>query len=221
MAFILGHILVPLMKIFCPGMWGCRKTHLVIFNFFSECRLFLTLFYLRNCDRIEVVFLHLLNDFVFDLKSVLHSTHVGWVWYPIYYDFGCLVPNNLSNCCCLVFRLPFFLIYPVPMSIFLLFDLFLFIVWTLRDIVCCEGKRRDHEIDTVQTAEAQYVEVVPVVNVDAEVYDCGEIGEVSEVITNTEAHYLGYVLEVIADPDHSLQSSFVRPAVVVNEAYNV
>ena len=217
-------------------MWGCRKTHLVIFNFFSECRLFLTLFYLRNCDRIEVVFLHLLNDFVFDLKSVLHSTHVGCGWYPSYCDkIGCSVPRNLADCGFALFQnLPIFLIYPVFMSYILL--LCLIYIIPFKCVECCEGKRRDHEIDTVQTieaqyvgvvpvvnvdAEAQYVGLVPVVNVDAEAYDGGEIGEISEVNTNAEAHYLGDVLEVIADPDYSLQSSFVSPAVVELEAYNV
>ena len=220
MAFILAYILLPVMKIFCPGMWGCRKTHLVIFNFFSECRLFLTLFYLRNCDRIEVVFLHLLNDFVFDLKSVLHSTHVGCDWYPIYFQkkIECPVPRDPSECwgmfvISLVLSLPAFLIFPIIISFVVLLILIVFIA--SKCLACCEGKRRDHEIDTVQTIEAQYVGVVPVVNVDAEVYDGGEIGEISEVNTNAEA------LEVIADVDHSLQSSFVRPAVVELQAYNV
>ena len=58
-------------------------------------------------------------------------------------------------------------------------------------------------------------------NVDAEACYGIEIGEVSEVNMNAEAYYFGNALEVIEDEDHSLQSSFVRPAVVELEAYNV
>jgi hypothetical protein len=102
---------------------------------------------------------------------------------------------------------------PVLTSLILLICLLFAIVDAIMIcLVCCKCIRRDDENGTVQ---------VPVVYVDAEAHYVGEIGVIPEVNANADAFYLVDVLEVIADVDYSLQSSFVRPAVVANEAGNV
>ena len=109
--------------------------------------------------------------------------------------------------------IPYLLAFPILTCLLLFLHLlFAFVDTVMICAVCCKCIPPDHENVTVQ---------VPVVYVDAEAHYVGEIGEIPEVNANAYAFYLVDVLEVIEDVDYSLQSSFVRPAVVENEACNI
>ena len=182
----------------------------------------------------EEMFLHLLTYFILDLQSVHHSTYVGCGCddHASYYDFCCRgiprSPRYFFDFIAMVLFIPYFLIYPVIISVVILLILVLYLFLTLLTacLVYWKCKRRDHENGTVQAIEAQYVGEVSVVNVDAEANYVGGVavvnvdaeanyvGEVSVVNVDAEAHYVGDVVEVIADVDHSLQSSYICQAVV-------
>ena len=174
----------------------------------------------------EEVFLHLLPYYILDLQSVHHSTYVGCgcddhaSYYHLCYSAIPRSPRYFLNCIAMVLFIPYFLIYPVIISVIILLILVLYLVVTLLTacLVYWKCKRRDHESGTVRAIDVQqYVGEVSVVNVDAEAHYVGEIGEIPGVNANAVAHYVVDVIEVIADVDHSLLSSFVRPAVVANE----
>jgi hypothetical protein len=150
---------------------------------------------------------------LFYLQSVLFSTHVGWGCVEHAFSYDDLTCRGQPECSEIVASLPYILAIPIWTSLILLCYLLVAIVdAVMMCLVCCKCIRRDHENGIV---------LVPVVYVDAEAHYVGEIGEIPEVNANADDHYVVDVLEVIADVDYSLQSSFVRPAVVANEACNV